>query len=126
MIDKGLVPDCIITSPAARAMQTAHIVIEELKLSLKPQISKKFYPGRVDEIIQLISDLDNSFGHAMVVGHNPVFTDLVMHLSKNLDIEWLPTSGLVALEFKIENWQSILGAKGKCIHYITPKEISVE
>jgi len=121
---KGLLPDCIITSNAARAMQTAHIVIEELKLSLTPQISKKLYPGSVDEIVQLISALDNNTKHAMVVGHNPVFTDLVMHLSENLNIEWLPTSGLVTLKFKITEWKSILGLKGECIHYVKPKEIS--
>jgi phosphohistidine phosphatase len=123
MIDKGLVPDCIITSPAARAMQTAHIVIEELKLSLKPQISKKLYPGRIEEILKEISQFGKGVEHAMIVGHNPVFTDLVLHLCNDLKIDWLPTSGLVNLEFKVEDWQSIMEVKGKCVHYITPKDI---
>lgn len=123
MINKALKPDCVISSPAVRAFETANIVIEELSLSLLPQICKNFYPGRLHDILDEISKVDKTVEHLMVVGHNPVFTDLVTHVCENLDIEWLPTSGLVTLEFEMKEWKSIGDEKGVCTHYAIPNEL---
>jgi phosphohistidine phosphatase len=123
MLNMHLKPDCILSSPALRAFQTANIVIEELNLSLVPQICKNFYPGGVDEILDEISKISQNIEHVMVVGHNPVLTDLFAQVCEELDIEWLPTSSLATLEFEISDWKELKGKIGVCTHYAIPKEL---
>jgi len=123
MLDKKLIPDCVMSSPALRAIETANIVIDELKLSLHSQLCKKFYPGRVNGIIDEIAEVTKSFNHLLILGHNPALTELVNELTSDFEIDWLPTSGMVTMEFDINGWQYILGSKGRCVHYVVPKEL---
>ena len=121
--DNSLIPDCIITSPALRALETANIVIEELNLSLIPQIDEDFYPGRIEEIVDKVSELNSELKHVLLVGHNPCFTDLASELANNFEIDWLSTSGLVVIDYDIRGWEFIVGEKGNCLHYIKPKDL---
>jgi phosphohistidine phosphatase len=123
MKKQGLVPDSIISSPAKRAMETTSVIIEELKLPLVPQISRKLYPGRIEEILDVVSELDHDLDHLLIVGHNPVFTNLIQEKAEGFNIDWLPTSGLVTIRFKIRGWEYIASATGECIHYVKPKEL---
>lgn len=124
MKENGIFPDCIISSPASRALETTNIVIEELKLSLIPQISKKLYPGRVEDILDKISALDKSIKHVLIVGHNPVLSELINEKSDTFSLEWLPTSAIVTLNFEIKSWDYILAEKGDCIFYGIPKKLN--
>lgn len=123
MKEHGIKPDCIITSPAARAVETANIVIEELKLSLFPQISKRLYPGKTEAILDKLSELDRDVQHVMIVGHNPVFTDLTLEKTQDFTLDWLPTSGLITIDFNMKSWEYVLGARGTCRHYAIPKKL---
>lgn len=123
MKKNGIVPDAIITSPAERAMQTTNIVVEELKLPVVPQVSRKLYPGRMEEILDVISELDDELKHVLIVGHNPVFTNIVDEMAENLHVDWLPTSGLVTINFNIKGWEYIATATGNYLHYAKPKEL---
>lgn len=124
MKENELFPDCVISSPAARAVETANILIEELKLSLVPQFSKKLYPGRVEDILDKISALDKSIKHVIIVGHNPVLIDLVNEKANNFNSEWLPTSAIVTIDFDIKKWDYIVAEKGECSFFGTPKNLN--
>lgn len=123
MQENQVVPDCLLSSPAKRAHNTAGIVIEELKLSLVPQIDKSIYFGDIYKIIDNLANIDNSFGHLLIVGHNPLLTNMINKLANSFYIDWLPTSGLVTLEFEMNQWKSITATKGKCLHNVIPKKL---
>lgn len=123
MKKNSIIPDAIVTSPAERALQTTNIVLEELKLPIVPQVSRKLYPGRIEEILDVISELDDELKHVLIVGHNPVFSNLIDKMAEDLNVDWLPTSGLVTISFDIKGWEYIASATGNYIHYVKPKEL---
>ncbi len=116
---KKIKPDLIISSSAIRAQTTAEIFGAILKYDIDDIIFKKsLYFASVGDIIKLIKDTSNDISHLAIVGHNPELTELVNVLS-SLNLDNLPTSGFVALEFDVSNWQDI--KKSNLLFYLTPK-----
>lgn len=66
--------ELVVHSPAARARQTWELVAAELKA--KPEVRKhaKIYYGPV---LEVVTELPEDVGTAMIVGHNPDLEDLV-------------------------------------------------
>ena len=108
----GIMPDVIISSPAVRALHTA--IIFSRVLQLPPDeiiINQDLYLAEYDEILSVITATDNSRKSLMIFGHNPGFTELANHLS-GLNIDNVPTTGLVQLTFTTESWK---GISRKCL-----------
>lgn len=107
----GLTPDCIWTSTATRAQQTAQAVIDTLKLKTDIDIKAMLYREDEDAVIEEILVCDNAVEHLMIVGHNPLVSQLVCRLSGTGNFGWFGTSELVSLEFDTDNWADILMSK---------------
>jgi phosphohistidine phosphatase len=80
LADLGRKPDVILTSPKARALQTATIVAASL--GVKPKIEKRLGGPLDDEVLR---DLLDGAGHdarrVMLVGHDPDFSSMASSLS---------------------------------------------
>lgn len=117
-------PDIIISSPAKRAMETANIIIDKLELSLSNlETNEDFYPGYAKNIVSELKDVSNSIDHLMIVGHNPGLTELVYSFIKEDYIDWIPTSGLVQIQFNCDKWSKINNKNAKLIRYLMPKQL---
>lgn len=103
-------PDMIISSPAARALNTATIFARSLKLEgLSIVINDSMYHDDEFEILRMITKTNSSIATLAVFGHNPVLTNLVnIFLDQALDE--LPTAGVVALTFDTRRWKNISAA----------------
>jgi phosphohistidine phosphatase len=102
-----LKPDLMITSPAIRAFHTANIMARTLDYPLdRIQIQKAFYPGRADDIIQIINKADDNLDSIMIFGHNPAFTNVANYFLQE-DIEKLPTSGIAKVRLETNSWKNI-------------------
>jgi phosphohistidine phosphatase len=107
VLKKAYVPECIISSPALRALHTAIIFSRVLGFPVDEIIiNQDLYLSEADKILSVITATDDSLKSLMVFGHNPGFTELVNYLSE-LDIDNLPTSGVVILRFNTEKWKGI-------------------
>lgn len=95
----GLRPGTILTSPYARARQTAEIACRELRFPGSALESRALVPyATVDDLWSEIRDHAAS-GETMVVGHNPLLSSLVAWLlGARGDAFWLKKSGLAALD----------------------------
>ncbi len=101
---KYAVPELIYSSPANRAFHTSIIFSQTLEINFNNIIIKSIiYEGEAFEIIELIKETKSSINNLMIVGHNPVFTDLA-NLYLPDSIENVPTSGIVSLQFDIKHW----------------------
>lgn len=104
---KNICPDSIISSPAARALHTAIIFSRVFDFPADEIIiNQDLYLAEIQEIMSVITATDDSRKSLMIFGHNPGFTDLADYLS-TLNIENVPTTGLVQLKFKTESWKGI-------------------
>lgn len=116
--------DYIISSHAARALETAKILAHGLKYPQDQiKIDSQIYFADGDGIFNQFYDLPDRFDSVMIIGHNPALTDFVNHFLKE-PIENLPTSGVVCFSFETSQWDKIPLAKRKTNFMLFPKEIA--
>ncbi len=119
---RGIKPDMIMTSPAKRARTTAKIIAR--KLGISPALIHRndlLYHGSIDTILHAIQSTDDSFANLMIFGHNPGFTDLANHLT-GADLYNIPTCGIAAINFPIEQWKDVAEGKGDLLFFDYPKK----
>lgn len=119
--EKGIEIDAIFSSPANRALHTAMIFCRQLYFSLdKFQVTERLYDFSGNEVLQFVKELDDSLKTVLIFGHNHAFTHIANSLG-NTYIENVPTSGLVQLQFDVQQWASV--EKGITEQTIFPKEL---
>jgi phosphohistidine phosphatase len=97
----------VISSSAARALATAELVTGEMGLPWDEiQVEDDLYHATEFEMLELIQEQEDYLDGLMLFGHNPGMTYLVNDLS-DLDLENLPTCGVVILQFAVEHWSEI-------------------
>jgi phosphohistidine phosphatase len=123
LIRQDTKPDLILSSHAVRAKETAALIAKGLSYPEdKIQILTMIYQGNIEDLFKLIVGLPSEINSVMMVGHNPTFTSLANHFLAE-SIDWLPTSGVVCIEFKTEKWENIIGAEKRTKFVISPKLI---
>lgn len=121
--EKGITPALMLTSPAKRALSTARRIGKVLKYS-KDNIKtdKKLYHADEETILSVVRDLKDKHDVVMVFGHNPGLTDFINSFQTGeLDIDNLPTCGIVAFELDIPSWKDAAWGKGKISFFDYPK-----
>ena len=120
-VEKSYVVDCIISSPAVRAITTAEFIASELEFNIqKIRQSKIIYEATLNTLTKLVLDLDNNWFRVMLVGHNPGFTSLCNYLS-NAKIDNMPTCSIALIQFDVERWDAITEHSGKLLDFDYPK-----
>jgi len=120
---RGVFPDVVITSPAVRAMNTAIILSRKLDFPLeRMEANANMYEASVTDVMKIMSSINDSVSHAMLVGHNPTLTMLINRLQKK-PLDNLPTCGVYHLELDISSWSEIYDAKGKVQFALFPKQL---
>ena len=119
--EEGVNIDSIFSSPANRALHTAMIFCRQMYYPLTSfRVTTHLYDFSGDEVLHFIKDLDNNLETVMIFGHNHAFTHIANSLG-NSYIENVPTSGLVHLEFDVDQWSSV--EKGVTKQTIFPKQL---
>lgn len=118
---KGLHADCIISSPAVRAFDTAKLIAEALNYpSEKIVLEKAIYYGTTENLFDVIYAISDHLKEVFLFGHNPNITQFANYFLEN-KIDYLPTSGLVGIEFDTDKWSSIPACKWKERYVTYPK-----
>ena len=113
--------DWIFSSPANRALHTAMVFCRQMYFPLdKFRTTEWLYDFSGNEVLQFAKELDDDLETVMIFGHNHAFTYIANSLG-NTYIENVSTSGLVQLEFDVEDWTSI--EKGVTAQTIFPKQL---
>ena len=121
---KNIAPDFILSSPAIRAFETAKIVQKILKIKESDFCTKEYlYVGDYFEIAFELSYTEDRINNLMIFGHNSALTDLSNFFLKKEEIDWLPTSALVHLNFNVTSWSEIMETKADLIYYMSPKKL---
>jgi phosphohistidine phosphatase len=107
MKEKEIKPDLIISSPAERALETAKIFCNEMKVD-ENQISVEqgLYNAGKKELLNVINSFDDKVTSVMLFSHNPGLSDLANYLTSGKVYD-LPTCGIVSLNCKIDSWTEL-------------------
>ena len=72
IVQHGIRPSLIISSPATRAWSTAKIIAKEISYPIEfLQREDALYHASLDGFLEVVSEQDQEFNSIMVVGHNP-------------------------------------------------------
>jgi phosphohistidine phosphatase len=121
LMDRKEIPELLISSPAKRALSTAKQFAKEFNYPKeKINISDTLYMASSADFYNVIEKHDNSLKSIMLFSHNPGITDFANSISGS-DIENIPTSGTVIIDFDTNSWKEIKKTKGDIIFFISPK-----
>ena len=124
LAERGLLPDLILASHATRAWTTAEAYADRLGYPQdRIQVNPTLYTATAASLLALVRALEPRLGRILLVGHNPECTAFA-NLLGNLDLDNLPTGGIVALEFHTRSWQEILPGQGQLLFVDFPKNVA--
>jgi phosphohistidine phosphatase len=120
LIEKKFLPDYLLCSPAKRAIQTAQLLCEKLKVNPRLlKINPKLYSGDTKTILQIFFLL-NLAQRAFIIGHNPTLSSLAHKLCLTTKSIILPPAGVISINFDIEKWNELLTRQGTLLFCIEP------
>jgi len=120
---KNIRPEHILVSMANRTLQTGEITRETLSLGSSIfKEEKALYLASINSILDEIYTVEDSVNELMLIGHNPGLSSLATYLCKK-EIDWMPTSAVVAIEMKLDQWNELSNAKGKLLFYVKPADL---
>lgn len=115
-------PDLIITSPAERARITCEVIADILEYPEgEIEVDEDVYLASQTELLSIVRACDDLWNTVMVFGHNPGFTDFANSLADE-DIDNIPTCGIFACTFDVDQWDEVDFGKGKMILFDYPKK----
>jgi len=110
----GLVPDAIVTSPAARARETALIVAEQLGLAENHlHCEPELYLASPATLLAVIRRNTPQINRLLLVGHNPGLSEL----AEQFNAQWhsgLRTAGICCVSLKNQPWERLVARPVRC------------
>ena len=107
LMDKNLVPQLLLTSPASRALYTALIMSRTWDLGPEQlQIRETLYTSSMKDIVKVVASVSAEQTSLAIYGHNPGFTAYGNTFLK-FPLDNLPTAGVVVVTLDSKSWSGI-------------------
>jgi phosphohistidine phosphatase len=121
--EKNIHPDLMLSSPAKRALSTAKRLAKILSYGKDLiKTDRLLYHAGEETMLSIIRDLKDKHEVVFVFGHNPGLTEFVNSIKDDsLDIDNVPTCGIVAFKFDTDSWREVSWGKGKMLFFDYPK-----
>jgi phosphohistidine phosphatase len=130
MVHHGLVPDLVLVSPATRVQETWALVVPAFAKAPRVVKDERIYNASAERLLGVIAEAQQAHS-LLVVGHNPSLQDIAVQLIATGDVEArervtekLPTSGLVVIDFSIDDWSRLHPRSGRLERFVTPRLIA--
>ncbi len=119
LAQRGLLPEHIVSSPAARARLTAEFFAHEDSFSGRLEFDRRIYLASPNMLLAVIRDLPEGVERAMLVGHNPGLEDVIEVLCGG-NVR-MPTAAIASLRLYADIWREV-GARDAHLQWlIKPK-----
>ena len=121
---RKLAPEVVLSSPAARARETAEIVVDVAKLNVVVHYDERLYLASSRTLMEVIAQVEDQFAQVLVVGHNSGMEDLVGVLTGQES--HMPTAALARVRIEVESWREVRARTGFLEGIIRPRDITAE
>ena len=105
--------DLVLSSPAARAVQTASLA------GLNPTLDERIYNASAAELISIVRETDRAIESLLMIGHNPGFEQLATSIAGTPIA--MATASLVELRLLIDDWRE--ARSGQFARFVDPDTI---
>ncbi|MBN2735523.1 MAG: histidine phosphatase family protein [Spirochaetales bacterium] len=116
-------PQIFISSPAKRALETAHIFEKHWQSPSNAIkiVDELYHHSGETAYFDILKSLSESISSAIIFGHDPAITGVAVNLCSTFS-KRLPTNGILVLGFNVSEWKNIEPQSGKIIYYNFPRE----
>ena len=111
----GLEFDLVLSSPAARAAETAELA------ALTPRFDERIYDAASSELLAIVQSAEVEIDRLAMVGHNPGFERFASRLIGQI-VE-MPTGSLIEIEIPVDRWADVDDGIGRVVRFVRPKEL---
>lgn len=118
---RRLKPDLILSSPADRARQTAHLVKEAAGFHADLRYDERIYEASWSRLLEIVQQLDETTSMVLLVGHNPGMEDLLLNLSGVN--RHMSTAAFARIDLNIESWSEVIPGCGQLEWLVKPKDL---
>ena len=128
---RGLAPDLVLCSQAARARQTWDLVAPEMKGAPPVQIRRSLYLAAPGALLDAVRGVEAA-AVVLLIGHNPGLELLAAALSGpgsdpgalEALSEKYPTAALAILNFDVARWSDAGPGKGRLTDFLQPRDLA--
>jgi phosphohistidine phosphatase len=122
VMEKNIVIDAFVSSPAKRAKKTAEIFCETYKQKIEDiNFISALYHAPAREFYEVIKSLDDNLTKVAIFAHNPGITYFVNDLVNDVRIDNMPTCAVFAIQINISQWKDFAKAKKEFLFFDYPK-----
>lgn len=122
-LQKGVILDAIISSPANRALTTAKFFAEEFNIKRKQIIEMpELYEASFDDFYKTILNIDDRYKKVALFSHNHGISAFANSLTY-VSIDTMPTCAIFALHIKTDSWKDFKTAEKAFWFFDYPKNI---
>ncbi len=118
-----ILPDLVLASCSLRTQETADGLADKLAFEGTRQYLQELYLTSPETLKETLMLEENHYESILVVGHNPQVTELANMLTEE-HISKVPTLGIVAINFDIDEWSELEEAEGEIDFFIFPKQFT--
>ena len=120
-VDAGVVPDLVVSSPAARARETAEGFCREAGLPVEAiRWREIIYDAHVSGLLQVLAECPVDSRRVLLVGHNPGF-ELLAGLLGHGDPHRVRLATAAAARIRMpEDWSGLEPGDGEMIEVVRP------
>jgi len=116
----------VLCSSAARALQTAELVVPALGEDVELQVERALYTADPDDVMEMLRRLEDAVSAVMVVGHNPTFGELALWLVSHDDpgragLDQYPTCALAQIAQPLPTWSGLVPGSGALEELFVPE-----
>ena len=130
LLRAGLVPEYVVSSPAARARETARMACEAMNVGKDHVVwDVRIYDASLSGLLDVLADIPADTARVMLVGHNPGLESLVRHLGGDAveeppDGKLLPTAAVACLDMR-DPWSRLAEGSGRLLFITRPKALEL-
>ena len=108
----------LISSPAPRALETAHVFARRLGYPIQRIIlQNKLYDLQdSSEALSLLRSTDDSHEVIALFGHDPLFSDLLAHLVPGVH-GTMPKAGVAGVQWPVERWAEVDAGTARLMYF---------
>lgn len=127
----GLSFDHVVASPAVRIVETVEQVETGYGSALAPAWDRRIYLASASSLLDVVHELPDGAGSALLIGHNPGLEDLVLMLVpdragdalRDSVEEKFPTAALAELRFEVDSWSAIRPGNATLVRFVRPRDL---
>ena len=122
LIDRNILLDTFVSSPAKRAKKTAELFGEVFgKKTGNILLVSMLYHPEVNNFYEAVEQLDNSARTVAIFSHNPGITAFINTLTDTVRIDDMPTCGVFGIQIHSDKWTDFKKAKKQFLFFDYPK-----